>query len=426
MAKRFRFIHCADLHLGTPLAIREAPSRYWEKTLREATFQAFRNIVDTAIEKRVAAIVIAGDVYNSADHSLPAQLEFSRELFRAANAGISTFIAHGNHDPVSAWQAQVPLPPTAHVFSADKVEGLPLVVENETAAMIYGRSYATMHTDGRWASDYVRGETDPYAIAVMHTQGPKAAADGPYAPLSWDEIRQSRIDYWALGHVHTREVLSEDPYVVYPGNAQSLTAAETGPRGCYLVEVGSHGTTMLEFIATDAIRSETWEFSVTDLTDVEMFIQAVLAKRQERRQEVGKPLLVTLVVNGRGALHQVFSDPAARQSILARLNEEEEMKHIFVYCRALSDQTTAAVDWQARREIPDATGDYLRAVDRLRAMSPEERHYALRQAVAARPEWERYARYFGELSDERLETALRRAEITGAQRILGDNGDEAD
>ena len=80
MAKRFRFIHCADLHLGTPLAIREAPSRYWEKTLRDATFQAFRNIVDTAIEKRVAAIVIAGDVYNSADHSLPAQLEFSREL----------------------------------------------------------------------------------------------------------------------------------------------------------------------------------------------------------------------------------------------------------------------------------------------------------------------------------------------------------
>ena len=66
MAKRFRFIHCADLHLGTPLAIREAPSRYWEKTLRDATFQAFRNIVDTAIEKRVAAIVIAGDVYNSA------------------------------------------------------------------------------------------------------------------------------------------------------------------------------------------------------------------------------------------------------------------------------------------------------------------------------------------------------------------------
>lgn len=51
MGKRFRFIHCADLHLGMPIA-QAGGGAHWDQALREATIRAFENIVDAAIEKR--------------------------------------------------------------------------------------------------------------------------------------------------------------------------------------------------------------------------------------------------------------------------------------------------------------------------------------------------------------------------------------
>ena len=146
MGKHFSFIHCADLHLGEPFGdVRLGGSGPWNEQISKSTFKAFEKVVDAAIDNRVDAILISGDVYNSDHHSLAAQMAFARELYRAAENGIETFIVHGNHDPEEAWRADIPLPDMVHIFSSSEVQALPLMKDGEKAATIYGISYKTRH-----------------------------------------------------------------------------------------------------------------------------------------------------------------------------------------------------------------------------------------------------------------------------------------
>ena len=98
MAKTFRFIHCADLHLGSPFRSLAPLEDRWKRIVGDATLKAFHKIVQLAIDKRVHALIISGDIYNSASHNLTAQLDFVRRLHTLAAHEIPVFIAYGNHD----------------------------------------------------------------------------------------------------------------------------------------------------------------------------------------------------------------------------------------------------------------------------------------------------------------------------------------
>lgn len=100
MGKHFSFIHCADLHLGEPFSdIRMGSSGPWNEQIGKATFKAFEKVVDAALENRVDAILISGDVYNGDHHSLSAQMAFARELYRAAQGGIRILWFMGTMTP---------------------------------------------------------------------------------------------------------------------------------------------------------------------------------------------------------------------------------------------------------------------------------------------------------------------------------------
>src|SRR5690606_35954900 len=64
-----------------------------------------------------------------------------------------------------------------------------------------------------------------------------AAEHSNYAPCTVQQLVRRGYDYWALGHVHRREILHRDPYVVYPGNLQGRHAREPGPRGCTVLDI---------------------------------------------------------------------------------------------------------------------------------------------------------------------------------------------
>ena len=76
------FIHCADLHLDSPmLGLKNLPASIRTK-LRESTFISFKRIVDAAIAKQVDFVLIAGDIYDGEDRSLRAQILFRKEMER--------------------------------------------------------------------------------------------------------------------------------------------------------------------------------------------------------------------------------------------------------------------------------------------------------------------------------------------------------
>ena len=81
---------------------------------------------------------------------------------------------------------------------------------------------------------------DPFGNAV-HTALDGTRGHDPYAPCSLQGLRDRGYEYWALGHVHQRAVLSQDPWVVFPGKLQGRHAREIGEKGATLIEVGDEG-----------------------------------------------------------------------------------------------------------------------------------------------------------------------------------------
>src|SRR5665811_289325 len=96
---------------------------------------------------------------------------------------------------------------------------------------------------------------DSLHTQVRATQG--AEAHHIYAPSEITFLTRSGYDYWALGHVHIRQLVCEDPPVVYPGNLQGRTHTDTGPRGVYLVDLTDRETPALAFRALAPVRWET-------------------------------------------------------------------------------------------------------------------------------------------------------------------------
>ena len=97
------FIHAADLHLGAPFKGLRASSSLWADALLEAIPSAYRRIIDTALEKRVDFVVIAGDIF---DDSRPSYADFSlfvSGLKRLDEANIPVYFVTGNHDPFTSW-----------------------------------------------------------------------------------------------------------------------------------------------------------------------------------------------------------------------------------------------------------------------------------------------------------------------------------
>ena len=118
--RAFSFLHCADLHLGAPLrGLADLPFNLAER-LREAPILALDRLVTTAIEHRVAAVIMSGDVFDAADRNLRAQIQLRDRLRKLDAAGIPTLIAAGNHDPLASIRASATLgtPSARHARSA--------------------------------------------------------------------------------------------------------------------------------------------------------------------------------------------------------------------------------------------------------------------------------------------------------------------
>ena len=112
MSRNMRFIHCSDLHLEAPFkGIHLENEGIW-KILEGSTFRSFEKVVQTAITQEVDFVLIAGDLYNSSNKSVRAQLFFLHQMKLLADHNIPCLFVHGNHDPIDSWVVKSELPST--------------------------------------------------------------------------------------------------------------------------------------------------------------------------------------------------------------------------------------------------------------------------------------------------------------------------
>jgi len=104
------------------------------------------------------------------------------------------------------------------------------------------------------ARDFPRAEPGKFNIGLLHTSLDGREGHETYAPCCLDDLKSKGYDYWALGHAHQREVVCEDPRIVFPGCTQGRHARETGAKGCTIVKVDNAGVISLRHVDLDVVR----------------------------------------------------------------------------------------------------------------------------------------------------------------------------
>ena len=118
---------------------------------------------------------------------------------------------------------------------------------------IHGRSFPEREVNEDLVPAYPAPVPGFFNIGMLHTSLTGRAGHDTYAPTDLPTLLRKGYDYWALGHVHAREVLSEQPRIVFSGNLQGRHAKETGGKGCELVTVEG-GRIEAEFVVLDVVR----------------------------------------------------------------------------------------------------------------------------------------------------------------------------
>ncbi len=359
----FAFIHAADLHLDSPFQGVRAESPAVARALQEATFAAFARLIELAIARQVQFVLLAGDVYDAADRSLRAQLRFVAGLQELAAHGISCCVAHGNHDALEGWSAALQWPAGVHVFGPEPAtvrigpEGLP-------RAAVCGISYSQRHAREPLAARLRPDGSGLFQIALLHANCGGHPAHDVYAPCTVDELARAGFDYWALGHVHERAVLHEYPHVVYPGNPQGRHVRESGPRGCFVVEVDDRRGVRLEFCALDAVRWSTAAVSIEGCTTVDA-LQRAVTEAALRRQEAaaGRGCVCRVLLEGRGPLYAELAREGAVADLRAAVNEALAGREPFVWIEDVQLWCRPELDLARRQQQGDLLATALRLAD---------------------------------------------------------------
>ncbi len=245
-----RFIHAADLHIDSPLRGLDRYDGAPVERLRTATRSAFERLVDRALAERVDFVLFAGDIYDCDWQDFHTGLFFREQLVRLGRAGIRVFIVQGNHDAQGVISKQLVLPQNVTVFSARTAQTVRI---DDLSVAIHGRSFPERAVDEDLVPSYPSPVPGFFNIGMLHTSLTGRAGHDTYAPTDLPTLIHKGYDYWALGHVHAREVLAERPRIVFPGNLQGRHAKETGAKGCELVTVEG-GRIESEFLALDVVR----------------------------------------------------------------------------------------------------------------------------------------------------------------------------
>lgn len=355
-----KFIHCADLHLDSPMRGLGTTDPEIAETIRDASRRAFERLIDVALEENVAFVVVAGDLFDGDWDDLATGLWTIRELRRLEKRRIPVFISLGNHDLQNKTLPKLTWPKNVKIFNAKKPEtflypdDLPTLLDGapkrarKTAARSAASSKNTLFSDAsanalssffagaservaltgqsfrapfcpeNLAENFPPSEPNAFNIGVLHTDVSGDGAASRYAPTSLETLNAKRYDYWALGHVHRRQTLQTEPaWVGYPGVLQGRHIRESEPKGFYVVEIENGALVEApRFVAVDSLRWFALELDLTQVASEEelrqRFVDAARSVVDEAEERFAA---VRLTLVGRTEMHRELTQRRARQTL---------------------------------------------------------------------------------------------------------------
>lgn len=265
--------------------------------------QAWEEVVEAAVAREVDAVLLAGDVVESANGQLEAYGALLRGVRRLKHAQIDVVAVAGNHDVRELPRLADELPdfhllgrngrwsthivrrdgePVARVlgwsFPDERVESSPL--DGLPAAWREGR-----YDDG--------AEDDLCTVGLLHCD--RDATGGPYAPVSSRALEQLGLSAWFLGHIHKPDIGASGRPLGYLGSLVAMDPGEPGVHGPWLA-TSRAGAWELEQLALSPTRYEVLEVDVSGCAD-EFAVQAAMQRAVQdfhARHELGAARCVSL------------------------------------------------------------------------------------------------------------------------------------
>jgi DNA repair exonuclease SbcCD nuclease subunit len=267
------FLHCADLHLDSPLRALALRNEALAAAVGAASRAALRQIVDIALTNKVDALLIAGDLFDNDASDIATRVALAAELARLGRAGVPTVVIAGNHDAL--------LDPARH---GPIHEGVTLLTREAPtlelgAASLHGIGFPDRHCPESLLPAYPPPRPGRINIGLMHTSLGGAAGHDRYAPCAEADLFAHGYDYWALGHIHKRsEIRDGRKLAVMPGIPQGRHVNEAGRGSVTLVQIDANGAQATE-IPVAALAFETAQADLSQAgtqSDAEDAISAAL------------------------------------------------------------------------------------------------------------------------------------------------------
>lgn len=355
-----KIVHAADLHLDSPL---RGLARYQGapvERLRNATREAMQRLVELCCRERAELLLLAGDLFDGHWRDYSTGLFFLEQLARLRDAGVQVVSVRGNHDFQSAIARELRWPDNVHELPSRKAGTLELPGLD---VVVHGQSFGERDVRDDLASRYPDPVPGAFNVGLLHTSLTGREGHDSYAPTTLEVLRAKGYDYWALGHVHAREVVCSEPWVVYPGNLQGRHARETGPKGATLMTIERGRCVDVAHEPLDVVRWTQCKVDARAASDVHDVVDlAREALRAEVAAAEGRLLAARVVIEGATRAHAaLLRDPA---EILDRLRGAAvDVAPDAVWLEKLELRTVAPQHQAALAVRKDALGELLDALD---------------------------------------------------------------
>ncbi|MEQ5868333.1 DNA repair exonuclease [Sagittula sp. NFXS13] len=299
-----KILHTADVHLDSPLKSLALKDEGLRTRVMAATRTAFTRIVDTALSEQVAALLIAGDLFDGAERSARTAAFLTGELDRLRAANIRVYYIKGNHDADNPITGELSLPDNVHVFTGHGGKD-----ELASDLWIHGVSFSGRHAPDSLLPKFAPPVEGAVNIAMLHTSLAGSEGHDTYAPCSVAELTAAGFDYWALGHVHKRQVHARSPWVIMPGCPQGRDIGEAGPRSASLLTI-TDGQIQVEEVPTSAVEFAALEIDVTGFASADAMRDLLRARLRDTAQSLTSDTgILRLTLTGHTDLHwQILRD----------------------------------------------------------------------------------------------------------------------
>ncbi|MCY3795729.1 MAG: metallophosphoesterase [Gammaproteobacteria bacterium] len=257
-----KILTVGDMHLGRRPS--RLPEQLSERAHELGPASAWKRTVDAALDNRVHAVLLAGDVVENENDFFEAYRDLAGGVQRLTDDGIDVVGVAGNHD-VKVLPRLAEQIPQFKLLGRDGVWEPWTLEDGGESLTLWGWSFPQAKVQQSPLVNASFDRRDGLNLGLLHCD--RDAGSSPYAPVSSQDMELSRLDGWLLGHIHKPDELTPQKPIGYLGSLTGLRRSETGARGPWLIRIERGTLAEVTHLPLAPLRWERLKLDIEDIAE---------------------------------------------------------------------------------------------------------------------------------------------------------------